>query len=85
MNTIELLLRASQTENGKTFLDTVDEILHNGSETFPAEDLAQLIESHFWLLPQNERTPGVTFTINREIAALRSGSETTSDEEASDA
>jgi len=84
-NTIELLLSASQTESGKIFTDVVDEILHKRTEAFSSEDFAQLIESHFWLLPQNERTPGVKFTINRELAALRGGSHTKSEEEASDA
>lgn len=72
-NTIELLFRASQTDSGETYAATVDEVLHKRPETLSDEDLAQLIESHFWLLPQTERTPGVTFTINRELAALRGG------------
>ena len=84
-NTIELLLRTSQMESGEIFSDTVDEILHTRPAGLSAEDIANLIESHFWLLPQNERTPGVTFTINRDVAALRSGSQTKSEEEASDA
>jgi hypothetical protein len=84
-NTIELLLRASQSESGKVFSDTVDEILHTRPVGLSAAEIATLIESHFWLLPQNERTPGVTFTINRDVAALRSGSHTKSEEEASDA
>ena len=83
--TIELLFRASRTENGETYMETVDEILHKRPETLSDEDLAQLIESHFWLLPQPERTPGVTFTINRELAALRGRAQAMSDEEASDA
>lgn len=84
-NTIELLFRGSQTDSGETFVATVDEILHKRPESLSDEDLAQLIESHFWLLPQTERKPGVTFTINRELAALRGRAQTTSDEEASDA
>jgi hypothetical protein len=79
-NTIELLFRASQAESGETYAATVDEILHKRTETLSDEDLAQLIESHFWLLPQSERTPGVTFTINRELAALRGGSSVRSEE-----
>jgi hypothetical protein len=84
-NTIELLFRASQADSGETYAATVDEILHKRTETLSNEDLAQLIESHLWLLPQSERTPGVTFTINRELAALRGGAQAMSDEEASDA
>jgi len=84
-NTVELLFRASELDNGKLYLDTVDELLHKRSDVFTNDEIAQLIESHFWLLPQSERTPGVTFTINRELAALRGRAQTMSDEEASDA
>ena len=84
-NTVELLFQASQLENGEVYLDTVDELLHKRSEVFTDDEIAQLIESHYWLLPQSERTPGVTFTINRELAGLRGRAQTISDEEASDA
>ena len=84
-NTIELLFRASQTESSELYLKTVDELLHKRPEGFAPEEIAQLIESHFWLLPQSERTPGVVFTINRELAALRGGSMKSSEEGASEA
>ena len=84
-NTVELLFRASELERGEVYLDTIDELLHKRSDVFTNDEIAQLIESHFWLLPQSERTPGVTFTINRELAALRGRAQTISDEEASDA
>ena len=84
-NTVELLFRASELERGEVYLDTIDELLHKRSDLFTNDEIAQLIESHFWLLPQSERTPGVTFTINRELAALRGRAQTISDEEASDA
>ena len=84
-NTVELLFRASEVERGEVYLDTIDELLHKRSDLFTNDEIAQLIESHFWLLPQSERTPGVTFTINRELAALRGRAQTISDEEASDA
>ncbi|PYT01330.1 MAG: hypothetical protein DMF63_00315 [Acidobacteria bacterium] len=84
-NTVELLLRASELERGDVYLEAIDELLHKRSDVFTDDDIAQLIESHFWLLPQSERTPGVTFTINRELAALRGRAQTISDEEASDA
>ena len=84
-NTVELLFQASELERGDVYLDTVDELLHKRSDVFDDDEIAQLVESHFWLLPQSERTPGVTFTINRELAALRGRAQTISDEEASDA
>jgi hypothetical protein len=75
VNTVELLTRAIEFQSGEIFLETVQVILGEQREGHLAnmtdEDLAQLIESHFWLLPANERTPGVTFTINQELKALR--------------
>ena len=79
-NTIELLKRAAEIEKAEIYLETVDGILHNRSEGFSDEDLAQLIESHFWLLPAHERTPGAAYTIKRELAALRGGSDAGSEE-----
>src|SRR4030095_14193844 len=47
-NTVEMLFRASELESGKIYLDTVDELLHTRSEAFEGDELAQLIESHYW-------------------------------------
>ena len=80
MNTIELLRRASEMESGEIYLEIVDAILHNRTNGFSDDDLAQLIESHFWLLPAHEKTPGAAYTIKRELAALRGGSNARSDE-----
>jgi hypothetical protein len=75
VNTVELLTRAAEFQNGGLFLETVNVILDERRERHVADmtdkDLAQLIESHFWLLPANERTPGVTYTINQELKALQ--------------
>lgn len=79
-STIELLRRAAEIEKADVYLETVRAILHNRGEGFSDEDLAQLIESHFWFLPAHERTPGVAYTIKRELAALRGGSEAGSEE-----
>jgi hypothetical protein len=84
-NTIDLLLRASQMKSGEIFSGTVTEILRTRPGGLSTEELANLIESHFWLLPPNERTPGVTFAINQDVAALRSRAHTESEEEASEA
>ena len=74
-STIELLLEASQFSDGRLYLETCEKILASwrakrifGSS---ANDLAQLLESHFWLLPVSERTPGVTFRLREEVAKLR--------------
>lgn len=73
--TIDLLYRASQTENGEAYLETADIVLEawqNGElSDLPGDDLAHLLDSHFWLLPTHERTPGVSFRIQQEIADLR--------------
>ena len=79
-NTVELLFRASEMESGELYLDTVDELLHKRPEGLSADELAELIDSHFWLLPQNERTPGAAYTIKRELAALRGGLDAGSEE-----
>lgn len=79
-NTVELLFRASEMESGELYLDTVDELLHKRPEGLSADELAELIDSHFWLLPQTERTPGAAYTIKRELAALRGGSAAGSEE-----
>ena len=75
-NVADLLTRAAEFEDGEIFLETVKTVLDERPNlNLSDEDLAQLIESHFWLLPANERTPGVTFAVNEEIAALRRRSE----------
>ena len=78
-NTIELLRRAAEIARADVYLETVDGILHSRLTGFSDEDLAQLIESHYWLLPAHERTPGAAHTIKRELAALR-GDSTRSEE-----
>jgi hypothetical protein len=73
--TIELLYSASQTENGEAYLETANIVLETWQtgnvSDLAADDLAHLLDSHFWLLPTHERTPGVSFRIQQEIAGLR--------------
>ena len=75
VTTIELLYRASQTESGVAYSETVRIVMEawRFGKIFDltADDLAQLLDSHFWLLPTHERTPGVSFRIQQEIADLR--------------
>jgi hypothetical protein len=77
-NTIELLYLASQCESGKIYSETAHEaakLWKNGQiRGLSADDLSQLLESHLWLLPAGERTSGVSFSIQHEIADLRSTS-----------
>lgn len=73
--TVELLYEASQTANGQIFWETCESVLTvwraGRVDCLSANDLAQLLESHFWLLPESERTPGVSFRLKEEIADLR--------------
>lgn len=74
-NTVELLYLASQSENGEVYLTAATEILEFWKEEkivgFSAHDLADILESQFWLLPSEQRTSGVRFWLNQEIAGLR--------------
>jgi len=74
-NTVQLLHLAAQTESGKLFSETAESVIQhwqaNKIEDLSATNLAQILESHFWLLPNEERTSGVSFWIKQEIAGLR--------------
>lgn len=74
-DTIELLFLASKSESGKIYFETANKVIEvwkNGQIAgLSADDLSQLLESHFWLLPAEERTSGVKFSIQEEIAGLR--------------
>jgi hypothetical protein len=74
-NTLELLYIASKSENGEVYNDAAKSVLaswHKGEiNDLSAEDLAQMLESHFWLLPTEQRTSGNSFGLNQEIADLR--------------
>ncbi len=77
--TIELLFLASQTENAKTFSEISGNVIklwrENRIENLTARDLADLLDSHFRTLPQQERTSGVGFWLKEEIKNLRSRTE----------
>lgn len=72
---IELLYLASQTANGEAYLETANIVLEawraGDISSLTADDLAHLLDSHFWLLPAHERTPGISFRIKQEIESLR--------------
>ena len=78
-NTIELLFLAAQSESAKTFSETAKSVIQvwqtGKLESLTAADLAQLVESHLWLLPQKERTSGAVFWLKQEITDLRRKSE----------
>lgn len=74
-NTVQLLYLASQSENAKTFSETVENVIklwrENRIKNLSATDLAELLDSHFRTLPQQERTSGTLFWLKEEIAELR--------------
>jgi hypothetical protein len=73
--TIDLLYAASQTGDGNLFSDVSDQILQVFRETgiggLSPNDLAELFDSHYRLLPQVERSSGALFRLKQEIAELR--------------
>jgi hypothetical protein len=74
--TIELLFLASESESAKTFSDISENVIklwrENRIENLTARDLAGLLDSHFRILPQQERTSGTLFWLKEEIERLRS-------------
>ncbi len=73
--TIDLLYRTSQTQNGTAYLETCEAVVrawqNAGIADVAAGDLAQLLETHFWILPAAERTPGSSFRLRELITAVR--------------
>ena len=78
-STVKLLVMAAETEDVKTFSETAEnviQLLREGRiEGLKSNDLADLLDSHFRTLPQQERTSGVGFWLKEEIENLRSKSE----------
>ena len=76
--TISLLSAAAKSENEDIYLRVCNDVLRvwraGSVGDLSANDLAQLLESHYWLFPADKRTAGVSFLLNAEIAGLRSGS-----------
>jgi hypothetical protein len=75
--TIELLFLAAENGNAKTFSEISENVIklwrENRIENLTAQDLADLLDSHFRILPQQERTSGTLFWLKEEIERLRPG------------
>ena len=69
------LLEAASFD-GETFTHAVDAVagkFHNGEiEGLSTQDLAQMLESHFWLIPAEKRTPGVSYRFQTVLRSLGS-------------
>jgi hypothetical protein len=77
--TAELLSVAARSESAEIFSEISESVIEmwraGGIENLTAPDLADLLDSHFRFLPQQERTSGAIFWVKREITKLRSRSE----------
>ncbi len=78
-NTIELLRLAAESESAEVFSQTEENVIqvwHNEQAGgLSKKDLADLLDSHLRILPQQERLSGAVFWIKREIENLRRKSE----------
>jgi hypothetical protein len=77
--TVELLRLAALSESAEVFSQTTENVIQvwreNKIENLTSTDLADLLDSHFRTLPQQERISGALFWIKREIEILRRKSE----------
>lgn len=77
--TLELLRLTTLCENAEMFFKISQSVIErwreNKIENLTAPDLADLLDSHFSTLPQQERTSGIGFRLKEEIAELRRKSE----------
>ena len=78
-NTVGLFRLASESESAKIFSEIAENVLKVWDDKklvdLTANDLANLIESHLRILPQQERTSGELFWLKQEIQSLRAKSE----------
>lgn len=74
-STVSLLVAAARSDSANVFGKITSEVLlvfnEQGIAGVSHSDLAALLDSHFRLLPQQERSAGVLFGIKQEIAELR--------------
>lgn len=77
--TAKLLFSASELGNAKIYGEIAESVIKIWREdklgNLSAQDLAELLDSHFRILPQQERTSGAIFWLREEIEKLRSKSE----------
>lgn len=77
--TVELLKIASEINDAEKFSEIAENVIQvwrkNRINNLNAADLADLLDSHLKILPQQERTSGALFWLKREIKNLREKSE----------
>ena len=75
---VNMLVTAAETESASIYSSVVSDVIREWRagriEGLSSADLAELVESHLWLLPVEEKTSGAGFVIKQEISKLRSES-----------
>lgn len=75
-NAVNMLVTAAETESASVYSSVARDVIRewraNRIEGLSSADLADLIESHLWLLPAAEKVSGDGFLVKQEIADLRS-------------
>lgn len=75
----ELLFAASETGSAKLYSEIAESVIKIWREdkikNLSARNLAELLDSHLRIIPQQERTSGVVFWLREEIENLRSNLE----------
>lgn len=78
-NTIEILRLAAESRSAEIFSQTAESVIqvlqHEQAGGLSKKDLADLLDSHLRILPQQERFSGATFWLKQEIERLRRESE----------
>ena len=74
-DTVGLLVMASESENAAVYAETIAGVINEWRagrlNDLSSSDLADLIETHLWLLPPTERMSGESFLVKHEVANLR--------------
>ncbi len=71
-NVAYLLHLSARTGAAEVFQRTLETVREAHLLDLPAEDLARLAESSYWLLPQTARSSGAGFVVKQELDKLRS-------------
>lgn len=78
-NTVELLRLSARSESAEVFSQMAENVIQiwrsEQAGDLTAKDLADLLDSHFRTLPQQERTSGAIFWLKQEINRLRGKSD----------
>lgn len=78
-NTLELFRLAAASQSAEVFSQTAENVIqvarHGQAGNLSKKDLADLLDSHLRILPQQERFSGAVFWVKREIERLRRKSE----------